>query len=153
MHVETFPSGALSVITTADGETHRRTVRPGDDLSGEPAAVKAAAAKAWTASVLSAWADQEPQPTPEEVQAAYAAAVDRHVEARARAMGYNGASTLAGYLGSSVPEWAAEAAAFVAWRDAVWVTAIGMLESVDPEAPPSIADVIAGLPEWPGVPE
>ena len=78
------------------------------------------------------------------------AAIDAHVEARARALHYNSAAALAGYLGSTVEAWAAEAAAFVAWRDAVWVTAIAMLDAADPLQPPSVDDVLAVLPEWPG---
>ena len=76
-------------------------------------------------------------------------AIDAHVEARARALNYNSAAALAGYVGSTVPEWAAEAAAFVAWRDAVWVTAFAMLGAADPMRPPGVEDVLAALPEWP----
>ena len=76
-------------------------------------------------------------------------AIDAHVEARARALHYNSAAALAGYLGSTVEAWAAEAAAFVAWRDAVWLVAIGMLDAADPMEPPSVEDVLAALPEWP----
>ena len=78
------------------------------------------------------------------------AAIDRHVEAQSRALGYNSAAHLAGYATSTVSDWQAEAQAFVAWRDAVWQAAIGMLEGADPESPPSVEDVIAALPAWPG---
>ena len=74
-------------------------------------------------------------------------AIDAHVEARARALHYNSAAALAGYLGSTVEAWAAEAAAFVAWRDAVWLVAIGMLDAADPMKPPSVEDVLGALPE------
>ena len=76
------------------------------------------------------------------------AAVERHVEAQAQALGYGSATTLAGYLGSSVAPWAAEARAFVAWRDAVWTkvfaltTAAGPADALTPDA------VIAALPAW-----
>ena len=77
-------------------------------------------------------------------------AVDEHVEARARALEYNGAAHLAGYVTSTVAEWAAEAQAFVAWRDLVWQAAIAAQDSAEASGEiPSVADVIASLPEWP----
>lgn len=88
--------------------------------------------------------------TPEELQAAYTAAIEGHVEATARARGYTSAVSCATYATSTVPAWQAEGAAFVAWRDAVWTAALAMLAAVQaggeiPESP------IAGLPEmvWP----
>lgn len=77
-----------------------------------------------------------------------AAAVDAHVEAQARAPDHTGAAHPAGYLGSGIPQWAAEAAAFLAWRDAVWQTALGLLDTADPAAPPTVEDVLAALPPW-----
>jgi len=89
-------------------------------------------------------------PTPEQVQAAYTAAIEAHVEATARARGYTSAGSCATYAASTIPAWQAEGAAFVAWRDAVWTAALAMLAAVQaggtiPESP------IAGLPEmeWP----
>ena len=91
-----------------------------------------------------------PPPTPEQMQAAYTAAIEAHVEATARARGYTSAVSCATYAASTIPAWQAEGAAFVAWRDAVWTAALAMLAAVQaggaiPESP------IAGLPEmeWP----
>jgi hypothetical protein len=79
-------------------------------------------------------------------RAALTAAIDAHVEGVARAAGYNGAAALAGYVASTVPDWAAEARAFVAWRDAVWTAALEMLAAADPVAPaPAPAEVLALL--------
>lgn len=78
--------------------------------------------------------------------AATAARIDQEVEAQARALGYNSAAHLAGYVGSTVPDWAAEARAFVAWRDSVWLAAQALLAegtAPDPEA------VLQKLPAWP----
>lgn len=96
----------------------------------------------------------EPEPAPEPLTAAdYTAAIDAHVEGTARGKGYNGAAHMAGYVSSSVPIWAAEAAAFVAWRDAVWLAAFEVLEKVKAGviSPPSIDDLVSGLPapNWP----
>lgn len=79
----------------------------------------------------------------------YRRAIDAHVEATARSRQYNSAAHMASYIASTVPEWAAEAEAFVAWRDQVWVTAIQMLATTT-EAP-KIEAVIEALPqiEWP----
>ena len=91
-----------------------------------------------------------PPPTPEQMQAAYTAAIEAHVEATARARGYTSAVSCATYAASTIPAWQAEGAAFVAWRDDVWTAALAMLAAVQaggaiPESP------IAGLPEmvWP----
>lgn len=83
----------------------------------------------------------------------YSAAIDAHVEAVARGRGYNGAAHLASYAVSTVPAWAAEARAFVAWRDTVWVEALGELAKVQAGeiAPPGVTDLVSGLPviQWP----
>lgn len=81
-------------------------------------------------------------------------AVDAHVEATARSKGYNGAAHMASYTASTVVAWAAEAQAFVAWRDAVWLRAIALLEDVrsgQAAVPASPDDVVALLPapQWP----
>lgn len=85
----------------------------------------------------------------EEHKARCARAIDALVDGRARALGYNGAAHLAGYVASGVPQWRAEAEQFVAWRDAVWSAAIDMLAAADPAAPPPVESVLAALPPWP----
>jgi hypothetical protein len=56
---------------------------------------------------------------------------------------------MASYVASTVDAWAAEAAAFVAWRDAVWLAAFQMMATIKEPVP--VEDVIAALPEveWP----
>lgn len=77
-------------------------------------------------------------------------AVDAHVEATAKARGYNGAAHCASYVASTVQAWAAEATAFVAWRDAVW---LAVFAGMDEPVPATAEDLIAALPqiEWPEV--
>jgi hypothetical protein len=85
-------------------------------------------------------------------QAAMTAAIDAVVEATARARSYNSAAHLASYVASTVPGWAAEAQAFVAWRDAVWVTAITALGTAQSTGvPPTQAALLSALPQivWP----
>lgn len=61
--------------------------------------------------------------------------------------------TLASYVASTNPQWAAEAQAFVAWRDAVWVYSYAELAKVQAgeREQPSPADFLAELPAiaWP----
>jgi hypothetical protein len=76
-------------------------------------------------------------------------AVDAHVEAAAKAKGYNSAAHMASYVASTVEAWADEATAFVAWRDAVWLATIDMLTQIKAgkmDPPDTPADVIARLP-------
>jgi hypothetical protein len=77
------------------------------------------------------------------------AAIDAHVEAQARALGYNSAAHLASYTASTVPGWAAEATAFVAWRDAVWIAAYGLQDDhARAGTLPTPDAAVAALPAW-----
>lgn len=97
-------------------------------------------------------ADPAPEPEPP-TEAAYAAVIQAHVDATARGRSYNDGVHLASYVASAVPAWAAEAAVFVAWRDAVWVYAYQQLAAVAAEqrAQPTPAELVAELPAivWP----
>lgn len=75
------------------------------------------------------------------------AAAEAHVESQARALGYSSAAQLASYAPSTVPEWAAEARAFVAWRDAVWLAVQAQLAGAG-EILPEADRVLAKLPAW-----
>jgi hypothetical protein len=79
----------------------------------------------------------------------YRRAIDAHVEATARSRAYNSAAHLASYAASTVPLWASEAATFIAWRDQVWLTSIGLMQTL--QEPLSIAEALELLPqiEWP----
>jgi hypothetical protein len=82
----------------------------------------------------------------------YRRAIQAHIDATARSRDYGDGVACASYVASAVPQWQAEALAFVQWRDAVWLHAYQGLAAHDPsEPPPAIADVVAGLPamEWP----
>lgn len=83
----------------------------------------------------------------------YAAAIQGHVDDVAREHDYRDGFALAGYATSTVPAWAAEARAFVAWRDAVWVYVYSELEAaqIGQRAQPSIPGLVGELPAiaWP----
>lgn len=107
--------------------------------------------------VVTAWiaAGNTPTPyeTPAPTQAAYAAAVQTHIDAAAQSKGYADGVALASYTASNVPAWASEAQAFVLWRDAVWMYSYQQLAAVksgDRQAP-TVAAFILELPlvPWP----
>jgi hypothetical protein len=80
-------------------------------------------------------------------------AIEAHVEATAQARGYSSAASCAGYVQSTIPAWAAEAQAFIAWRDAVWAhafTQMALVEAGDREEP-TTDGLIGELPviDWP----
>ncbi|WP_448731190.1 hypothetical protein [Agrobacterium sp. 22-211-1] len=62
--------------------------------------------------------------------AAYESAIQNFVDSTARERQFRDGVTLASYTASTKPNWAAEAQAFVAWRDDVWSYAYDELARV-----------------------
>lgn len=60
----------------------------------------------------------------------YENAIQELVDSTARERQFRDGVTLASYTASTKPKWAAEAQAFVAWRDNVWFYAYGELAKV-----------------------
>ena len=60
----------------------------------------------------------------------YENAIQNLVDETAREKQFRDGVTLASYIGSTISKWAAEAQAFVAWRDNVWSYAYGELAKV-----------------------
>lgn len=83
----------------------------------------------------------------------YRIAIQAHVDATAIVGNYDSGTSLASYVASTNPAWAAEAAAFVAWRDSVWAYAYAELDKVlaGQREQPDVEAFIAELPEieWP----
>lgn len=102
------------------------------------------------------WAIVEPEPDPEPEPLTlddYRHAIQSHVDAVARQRNYEGGVACASYANSTLPAWAGEAAAFIAWRDAVWVyvfTELAKVENSEREQP-TIPALLAELPaiDWP----
>ncbi|AZO82181.1 hypothetical protein B5U98_08015 [Bosea sp. Tri-39] len=111
-------------------EAVERAIEMGDDLGLEP-----------------------PPPEPELTVEHYRRAIQAHVDATAQARNYDSGLICASYLDSTNPAWAAEAAALVAWRDAVWVYAYAELAKVEggEREQPTVAEIVAELPaiSWP----
>lgn len=91
------------------------------------------------------------KPSEPETVADYAAAIQEHIDAMARARGYENGFAMAGY--ATDPLHAFEAQPFVVWRGQVWVYAYGELAKVQDgqRRQPSIDDLVSELPkiDWP----
>ena len=83
----------------------------------------------------------------------FEAAIQAHIDATARQRTYRNGDACATYVSSTNPQWAAEAAAFVAWRDAVWAHAFTELDKVQQglRAQPTVEEFLLELPvmQWP----
>ncbi|AWC25444.1 hypothetical protein CO731_04941 [Aminobacter sp. MSH1] len=86
----------------------------------------------------------EPAPTVDDYKNAIVAMLDAMAQQRR----YDNAVSISTYVNSTNPQWAAEAAAYVAWRDAVWVYAYAELMRVETgqRPQPSVIDFLAELP-------
>lgn len=93
-------------------------------------------------------ADPAP-PTPAQVRADLTSAVQGHLDAQAKALGYDSIATAVTYADEpAVPRFQAQGLAFRAWRSNVWEACIVHLAAVTAgTAPvPTAAELIAALP-------
>ncbi|MBB2918346.1 hypothetical protein [Cupriavidus alkaliphilus] len=92
-------------------------------------------------------------PTAESIADAYIGALQREMDSTARSRGYDDIKSAITYLQSSIPKFAAEAAALCVWRDAVWRYGLEQIASVQVASKPlpSIEDFVSAMPpiEWP----
>jgi hypothetical protein len=83
----------------------------------------------------------------------YEAAIQALVDATATERKFRDGVTMASYVNSTNSQWAAEALAFVAWRDAVWAYAYAELEKVTTgqRPQPTVEDFLAEIVpiNWP----
>ena len=83
----------------------------------------------------------------------YERAIQAHIDATARQKKYENGFACSTYVNSTNPGWAAEAQAFVSWRDDVWVYAYGELDKVSQglRRQPTIEEFLTELPaiNWP----
>ena len=98
------------------------------------------------------WVEHLPEPLPPTL-ADYENAIQGLVDTTATEKMFRDGVTLASYVASTNSQWAAEAQAFVAWRDAVWAYSYAELAKVQAgeREQPSPADFLAELPAiaWP----
>jgi len=99
--------------------------------------------------------EDEPPPPPPTLDD-YRQAVQAHIDVTAQQRQYDSGYTCASYVNSTNPQWAAEAQAFIAWRDAVWAYSFAELAKVEdgereqPTVEQFVAELAAAVPmEWP----
>lgn len=95
-----------------------------------------------------------PPPAPEQLKAAFVAAIQQRLDDFARTRNYDGILSACTYATSTVPKFAAEGQAAVNLRDATWAAAYEILAEVQAGTrpmPASLADIEADLPAlgWP----
>ena len=83
----------------------------------------------------------------------YRKSVQSLLDARVTERQYDNGATLASYVNSTNEQWAAEARAFVVWRDQVWAYALAELDKAQSgeREQPSVEVLLNELPvfEWP----
>lgn len=86
--------------------------------------------------------------SPEQIIASLTAAVQSHLDAAARAKGYDGILSAASYAGDSHPPFNSEGVAFRDWRGAVWATCYSIMADVQGglRPVPDAATLISELP-------
>ncbi|TPG08329.1 hypothetical protein EAH88_11910 [Rhodanobacter glycinis] len=76
--------------------------------------------------------------------------VQAWLDATASQNGYNSLASCISYKDSAIAQWAADATAAIAWRDAVWQAAFQWQQAASANPPatfPTSAEVIAQLPQ------
>jgi hypothetical protein len=97
-----------------------------------------------------AFATDPPEPTMADAAAALAVDVQAWLDTTAQGNGYDSLASCISYLSSTVAQYAADAAAALAWRDAVWTDCFQWQQSAAANPPatiPTSAQVIAQLPQ------
>ena len=83
---------------------------------------------------------------------AYETAIQAALDSYAQSWGYTDLVTAASYAASTIPKYAAEAKALIAWRDSVWVWAEAYLAQVEAgtlSIPTTPAALLAAMPPEP----
>lgn len=129
-----------SILAVIDGEE----VTVPDDMGNRHRAEIAAWAKK-SGNKIKAHSDPAPVLSVDD----YRLAIKAHVDATAVARNYDDAPSMASYVSSTIPEWAAEAVTFVAWRDQVWSYAYAELAKFSNAAreAPTVQEFLEELPQ------
>lgn len=85
--------------------------------------------------------DQPPAPTLAEVIARFTPTLQTYMDGVANQNGYDSVVSCASYKASGVTQWAADATAMIAWRDAMWVWAYGQQSTLAAMTPEEIANL------------
>jgi len=77
----------------------------------------------------------------------YEIAVQQVLDAKASTLGYDSCLSACSYKDSSVPQFAADAARFIAWRDACWAHCLTALADAESSGVwPELGDYLLTLP-------
>lgn len=127
---------ADTILATIDGT---EMIVP-DDMANRHRQMLAA----WVADGRTIDPFEPPDPTLED----YRRAIQSRIDETAQAKSYDSGNSLASYVASTNPHWAAEAHAFVGWRDAVWSYAYAELDKVmnGEREQPSVDEFVEELP-------
>ncbi|MDX0413895.1 hypothetical protein GOC69_24110 [Sinorhizobium medicae] len=101
------------------------------------------------ASIITA--EQKAVSAREKMLASYKSAFDAHLDAVAQSRQYDNRLTIIAYASSTNAQWAAEAQAFIAWRDAALSYMFDRLAEVNAGGTtPSVDEFVAGIApiEW-----
>jgi hypothetical protein len=81
--------------------------------------------------------------------------VQASLDALAVSWGYDSVISCASYAASTIPQYAAEAASIIEWRDTLWSACYAALDAFDPEMsdPPTAGEFVETLPSAPARPE
>lgn len=122
-----------AITTCVDGSTSWRAIASHADLlPGETFAL------------------EPPMPTMADAAAALTVDVQAWLDATARANGYDSLASCISYKDSAVAQWATDATAAIAWRDAVWQACFQWQQDAIANPPaifPTSEEVIAQLPQ------
>ena len=122
-----------AIITYANGQTGFRAINPDDELApGET------------------FATDPPLPSMADVAAQLEDAVQAWLDTTAKTNGYTSLERCVSFFNSSVAQYAKDAAAALAWRDAVWPACFAWQQQAMSQPPavlPTAAEVIATLPQ------
>lgn len=101
------------------------------------------------------WVECLPEPLPPTIED-YETAIQAVIDATAREKLFRDGVTLASYTASTIPQWAAEAVTFVAWRDGAWAYAYSELTKVQSgqREQPTVEEFLIEIEpiEWPASP-
>lgn len=158
--IENAPEGVRIRWVKEDGGYHREVRAPDADFADLPSEAREAVSKHWTPERLAdyqQWLEDaqggEQPSSPDALLAAFEAAIQAHLDARARERGYDGIQTAVTYRDDPNPVYAAEGAALFAHRSAVWTYATAELEKVRDgiRTVPTVSAFIDELPafSWP----
>jgi hypothetical protein len=101
----------------------------------------------------------EKVPPMHEILQEFEAAIDRHLDAKAKEYRYDSVYTMISYKGDPNPKFDREARSMFMWRSAVWTKANEILASyianpdLKPNEIPNVAYVLSQLPEFDLLPE